>query len=155
MIIFDLVCENGHPFEGWFRSPRDFEEQLEDGLLSCPVCGLSEIRRVPSVINVGRIEPEAKEQNVSTRSSNTPQFSMRIVDSPASALAAMQELISIITSQCENVGTEFAREARKIHYAEAPDRPIRGEVSKEEFDELHDEGIDVMLLPRLKNSNLM
>jgi hypothetical protein len=47
----------------------------------------------------------------------------------------------------EDVGDRFAEEARRIHYAEAPARGIRGVASREEARELADEGIDVMAVP--------
>ena len=37
--VFDLVCVNEHPFEGWFSSENDFETQMEKGQLACPMCG--------------------------------------------------------------------------------------------------------------------
>ena len=39
MIVFDLSCDQGHRFEGWFGSSGDFADQRERGLLSCPQCG--------------------------------------------------------------------------------------------------------------------
>ena len=27
MIVFDLICDDGHRFEGWFGSSQDFAEQ--------------------------------------------------------------------------------------------------------------------------------
>ena len=170
MIIFDLACEHNHFFEGWFGSPANFDSQLERGLIACPNCASTEIRRIPSVVHVGKSEKtEASEKSnnaehseshesispVKTLPEKSPKISMHVVDSPAAAMAAMQELISIITTQSEDVGGSFAQEARKIHYAEAPARAIRGEVSAGEFDELQDEGIDVLLLPRVKMSTLM
>ena len=37
MIIYDLQCEALHRFEGWFKNPDDYEQQLASGLLACPV----------------------------------------------------------------------------------------------------------------------
>jgi hypothetical protein len=45
------------------------------------------------------------------------------------------------------VGDRFAEEARRIHFNEAPDRPIRGVATPEETKALHEEGIDVLTLP--------
>ena len=38
MIVFDLRCENGHVFEGWFGSSAAFEDQLARSLVTCPLC---------------------------------------------------------------------------------------------------------------------
>jgi len=45
-----------------------------------------------------------------------------------------------------DVGSQFAEEARKIHYGEAPERSIRGQTSVREARELLDEGISVLPL---------
>jgi hypothetical protein len=45
------------------------------------------------------------------------------------------------------VGTQFADEARKMHYGEAEERSIRGQATREETESLMEEGIEVMSLP--------
>ena len=35
-------------FEGWFASTEAFEDQLERGLITCPVCSDDEVTRLPS-----------------------------------------------------------------------------------------------------------
>jgi len=47
----------------------------------------------------------------------------------------------------EDVGTQFADEARKMHYGETEERGIRGRVSVDETQALLEEGIHVMPLP--------
>ena len=44
----------------------------------------------------------------------------------------------------DDVGTGFPDEARRIHYGEAPKRPIIGQAKLEEAKELIDEGVPVM-----------
>lgn len=62
------------------------------------------------------------------------------------AMALYRQLIQTIASHSEDVGQSFAEEARKIHYNEAPQRPIRGQASEDECDALRDEGIQVLNL---------
>ena len=45
------------------------------------------------------------------------------------------------------MGTQFAEEARKIHYGESEERNIRGQATREETEALLDEGIDIVPLP--------
>src|SRR6266446_1907640 len=45
MIVFNLTCGNDHPFEGWFGSTADFEQQQQSKLLSCPVCGSDRVNK--------------------------------------------------------------------------------------------------------------
>ncbi len=72
----------------------------------------------------------------------------------AQAMAIYRQLIDAIAKQSEDVGTSFAEEARKIHYNEAPERPIRGEATVDECEALRDEGINVLQLPLLKDEDL-
>jgi len=144
MIIFDLMCDEDHPFEGWFQSAESFEEQLASGMVACPQCGSNEVRRVPSAIHlmqsVGKTEKALSEEEISSAASQM--------------LSVYQQLVSTIIASTEDVGKEFAEEARRIHYMEAPLRSIRGEVSAEEFQSLFEEGIDVMQLPMIKKEDL-
>ena len=47
MIVFDLSCDFGHRFEGWFGSSSDFADQMDRGLVTCPECGSSEVIKAP------------------------------------------------------------------------------------------------------------
>ena len=69
-------------------------------------------------------------------------------------LSLLGQVLSSIIASTEDVGTGFADEARRIHYLESPERPIRGEASFEEFESLRDEGIEVMMLPTLKKEEV-
>lgn len=53
MISFDLLCDHGHRFEGWFGSSSDYTAQLDSGLISCPSCGSAEITKVLTAPNIG------------------------------------------------------------------------------------------------------
>jgi hypothetical protein len=59
----------------------------------------------------------------------------------------LASFIENIVANTEDVGREFPEEARKIHYEEAPRRPIRGLATREEARDLADEGIPVVSLP--------
>ena len=48
MIVFDLLCANGHAFEGWFASGAEFDRQKAARLVSCPACDGIDIARRPS-----------------------------------------------------------------------------------------------------------
>ena len=52
-----------------------------------------------------------------------------------------------IEKNTDNVGKNFAEEARKIYYGETQSRPIRGESTKKEAQELTQEGIPFSQLP--------
>jgi hypothetical protein len=143
MIIFDLSCNNGHRFEGWFQSSDAFDAQLARGLVSCPNCASGEIRRVPSALHLTGASEAAP-----------PPAAAAVVNPEGDLLSAYRKLVAAILANSEDVGAEFASEARKIHYLETPQRSIRGQASEKEFESLRDEGIEVLRLPVIKKEDM-
>jgi hypothetical protein len=145
MIVFDLLCSIGHRFEGWFGSGNDFVSQKERKLLLCPTCGSAEVERVPSParFNLGAAEPKAAA--VPPAAAKTPEMEGK--DPFAIAQMLYSKMLDELLSKSEDVGKKFPEEARRIFYEETPARPIRGQATQEEHDELVDEGIPVARLP--------
>ena len=54
-----------------------------------------------------------------------------------------------VKENADNVGDNFAEEARKIHYKEAPARGIYGQATAEQAKDLIEEGVEVVPLPTL------
>lgn len=146
MIIFDLACGQEHPFEGWFQSSADYDSQLGRGLISCPHCGSTAIRRVPSAPHLTKANASAAAASAPPKTKPAP------VASGATEVLqqAFQRVLAAVVANSEDVGSDFAAEARKIHYLEAPQRAIRGQASSDDYEELRDEGIDVVRLPVIK-----
>lgn len=142
MKIFDLLCEAGHKFEGWFGSAEDFASQKQRRLLECPSCGSLEVERVPSAsrVNLGAPAPQppAKKQDIPEAAGKDPF---------AIAQMLYSRMLDELLTKTEDVGKAFPAEARRIHREEAPARPIRGLATPEEHNELLEEGIPVARLP--------
>ncbi|PCE24908.1 hypothetical protein BWP39_10300 [Paraburkholderia acidicola] len=132
MKVLDLQCPHGHRFEGWFASTDDFESQLSRKLVECPICGATEVSRLPS----------APRLNLSGTSA-TQQVAADTGEQQARVMRALREVLE----KTENVGDRFAEEARRIHYDEAPARSIRGVTTPEDAKALVEEGIEIMSLP--------
>ena len=145
MIVFDLHCKDGHRFEGWFASARDFASQKKRGLLSCPVCGDSGIERGLSAprLNMGAVEPKQTPQAPAVQ--KTPDMEGK--DAFAVAQILYSRMLDEILTKSEDVGAKFPEEARKIFYQESAGRAIRGQATREEHDALVDEGIPVARFP--------
>jgi hypothetical protein len=148
MIIYDLCCENDHRFEGWFRSADDFAAQLERHFVCCPQCDSHQVRRVPSAVAIGGTLAPA------SGGPTTGQSGTAMMPAGKQVMALYRQLIKAVVESCEDVGPAFVEEARKMHYNEVPERPIRGEASEEECEALRDEGIEVIRLPSVKDEGL-
>lgn len=133
--VFDLACDAGHVFEGWFTSREEFDRQCERGLLCCPVCDSKVVTRQVS----------ASRLNVSGASRAPVPVEAPDAARQADILRQLREWVR----STDNVGAALATEARRIHEGDAPARPIRGTASPSERQALVEEGIAVMPLPRI------
>lgn len=148
MVVYDLICSQGHRFEGWFQDLNDLEDQLDAHLLSCPVCGDEAITRRPSTF--GLVKSGRTETPVS------PPAGPTAVPGPEQ----VQEMIrrwSEISSQLErdfdDVGSAFADEALKMHYGVTDHRNIRGLSTESQEEMLRKEGVDFYKVPFLTRKN--
>ena len=145
MIVFDLLCSAGHRFEGWFGSRREFASQRKRGLISCPSCSSSSVKRVPSATRFSTGAEQPRKLPAPQAAQADPQLAGR--DPLQMAQVLYSRMLDEILTKTENVGADFPAEARRIHYEQAPSRPIRGEATQEEHDALIDEGIPVARFP--------
>lgn len=139
MIVFELICPQHHRFEGWFSSSDDFDTQQVRGMLSCPSCGNARIKKLPT----------AKIRKSDSVQATPPQVTEGGKQLPVATMpqVTLNQLIDYVMANTDDVGKEFAIEARRIFRNEVPHRNIRGVASREETEELIDEGVPVMPLP--------
>ena len=136
MIRYDLVCENEHYFESWFKDSKSYQKQLEANEIACLRCNNSNISKSLMAPGIPK-KTNTKNGNVIANSS-----SRSIND-------AIRKIRDEIKKNSEYVGDQFPEEARKIHYNEAEMRSIYGKASKTEITELVDEGIDIIQIPEI------
>ena len=157
MKVLNLRCAHDHRFEGWFGSDDDYRAQIEGGLLVCPLCGDLAIERLPSAprLNVSRARPPAGDAQ--STEGDGGQRSVAPVGKAGSAPGKGSQEVTLqslwmqavrhVIANTDDVGDRFAEEARRIHYGEADERPIRGQATRDEAEALREEGIEVMPLP--------
>ena len=130
MIIFNLNCLNcSFSLEGWFENTKDYNKQIKQGLVCCPSCNNTQIKKGLMAPNV------AKKSNSKTSKKNK------------SIASNVKKLKKIIEKEFDYVGDKFTEEAKKIKYGETKERAIYGEASIKQTKELMDEDIDVLPLP--------
>ncbi|RLB07136.1 MAG: DUF1178 domain-containing protein [Deltaproteobacteria bacterium] len=142
MIIFDLECSNGHIFEGWFDSADAFEEQKNKGLINCPYCNDTNVKRVLSPVRVAHRRKEEPE-----KMDKQPQ------DKYIDYEKLYRDFIDYIKKNSEDVGPDFAKEALKMHYGVTEKRNIRGTATPEEEKILQEEGIEFFKIPMPKEED--
>jgi hypothetical protein len=133
MIAFDLFCSKGHKFEGWFKDSISFEEQKSSGLITCPLCKDNQVERAFSPFAIMKKGGKKREE----------------ID-PQQAYKTLQLISDYIDKHFEDVGTNFYKEALKIHYGEVEKKNIKGTATTEEEVILKEEGVQFLKIPIIK-----
>jgi len=150
VIKYQLQCDKDHQFEGWFQSGDAFDTQKKRGFVECPVCQSNKVDRAIMAPSVARTDkeivaslPVAQEPNWVSAGSEEILMSPEMIK----LRERMAELRDEMIKNADDVGTDFAEEARRIHYGETEKRQIYGHTSLDEVQELIEEGISVLPLP--------
>ena len=148
MIVYDLQCSSLHVFEGWFESEDDFLSQCASRTLTCPLCADDHISKRLSA-------PRLNFGNHKERDSTGTDLAAGPGLEQMAAQKLWLEVAKQIVATTDDVGDQFATEARRMHYGESPERGIRGKASSVDAIALLEEGIAVLpfsLPETLKNT---
>lgn len=137
MILYRLICGEGHEFESWFKDSASFDAQAEQGAVTCPVCGSSHVAKAIMAPHVAR------------GASDTERTPALLDERHATLRAMIREWRETIAAATEDVGDAFPTEARLMQDDKASLRAIRGRASFEEAKALLEEGIDILPIPGL------
>ena len=148
MILYQLRCADEHSFEAWFRDSASYDLQARSGDVECPYCGSTNVSKAPMAPHIGssksrEVGAEAPQEVDERRASEVAQ---QILD-------AVGRIREYAEQNFENVGDDFADEARKIHYGDEPERGIYGKATEQDVAELEEEGIDFVRLPGAPRRN--
>lgn len=141
MIRYALKCSQDHSFESWFQSAAAYDALADKGLVSCAICGGTEVTKAlmaPRVSGVDAPEPVA-----------APAPARPLSEPAHPAEQMLRALREHLAKNSTYVGGRFAAEARAMHLGEADARPIHGEAKPEEARALIEEGIPIAPLPIL------
>ncbi|AOY57368.1 DUF1178 family protein [Desulfococcus multivorans] len=130
MIVYDLQCSRGHLFEGWFKDSLSYEKQMEEALVSCPICKDRVVTKVPSTFAV---KPSRSTHKPAASGEETERLGRQLMD--------------FVDRNFEDVGCDFAKEALKIHYGAVKPRNIRGSSTSDEERTLKEEGVRFFKFP--------
>lgn len=152
--VFDLQCEFGHVFEGWFTSSENYEAQQAQGLLGCPVCESSQISRKLSAprLNMGRGKAASHADHSEAGQGSAASGKAYPVAAPgtgqlAQLQAQLMRHMRELVRNTEDVGRDFVQEARRMHEGEIEERAIRGVATPQEQESLARDGIAVLPIP--------
>lgn len=128
MIKFSLKCAAGHRFDSWFQSTAAFDKLSGAGMIACVECGSTDVVKSLMTPSVSTAAEPAK--------------------TPANKWAeAIARLRREVEANSDDVGTDFARQARDMHEGHAPRRAIHGQARPTEARKLLQDGVPVLPLP--------
>ena len=136
MIKYNLTCKCGKAFESWFSSSREFDSLAKKKLIKCIFCDSSSINKSVMSPNLS-----SKSNKISTKTKYEKSVKKQLVD-----------FRRYIEKNCKDVGDNFTREARNIHYDKKPSKGIYVKATPEETSELIEEGIEVTTIPWIDES---
>ena len=136
MIKYNLICKCTKTFESWFSSSIEFDLLLKKKIIKCIYCDSSSVKKTVMAPNLC-----SKSNKISKKTKFEKNIKKQLLD-----------FRKYIEKNCKNVGDNFTREARNIHYDKKSSKGIYGKATKEETSELLEEGIEVATIPWIDKS---
>tara|TARA_Y100000780_G_scaffold142999_1_gene129093 strand:+ start:325 stop:741 length:417 start_codon:yes stop_codon:yes gene_type:complete len=136
MIKYNLICKCGNTFESWFSSSSEFDFLCKKKLMKCIYCESSTVKKTVMAPNLS-----SKSNKVFKKTKLEKKIKKQLLD-----------FRKYIEKNCKNVGENFTREARSIHYDKKTSQSIYGKATAEETTELLEEGIEVTTIPWVDKS---
>ena len=140
MIKYNLKCSNGHEFISWFSDSLEFDKLNKKKLLECIYCSSKKINKsiMAPMISGGKLKED---------SSNL--LNEKLSDKKKELL----EIRNYIEKNFEFVGDKFSQKVREVYYDKKTRKTIYGSTTKEEREELAEEGIDLISIPWVSKDN--
>ena len=136
MIKYNLICKCGKTFESWFSSSTEFDSLCKKKLIKCIYCESLAVKKTVMAPNLPSKSNKAFRRTKLEKNIKKQLLSFR----------------KYIEKTCKNVGENFTKEARSIHYDKKTSQGIYGKATLEETSELLEEGIEVTTIPWVDKS---
>lgn len=136
MIKYNLTCKCGKAFESWFSSSSEFDSLRKKKFIRCIYCDSSLIKKSVMAPNLS-----SKSNKIPKKTKLEKNIKKQLLD-----------FRKYIEKNCKNVGGDFSKEARSIHYEKKTSQGIYGKATPEETSELIEEGIEVVTIPWVDKS---
>ena len=140
MIKYNLKCHNEHEFESWFSDSHEFENLKKKNLLECIYCSSKKI-------NKSIMAPMISSTTVSNDKDKINSFNFQEEKNK------LLQLRKYIENNFDYVGKDFSRKVREVFYDKKSKKAIYGTTTKEEREELAEEGIDLLSIPWVNKDN--
>ena len=139
MIKYNLKCSNGHEFISWFSDSLEFDKLNKKKLLECIYCSSKKINKsiMAPMISATKLKETNEFIDQSLSMEKNKLFNLR----------------KYVEKNFEFVGDKFSEKVREIYYDKKTKKSIYGTTTREEREELEEEGIDLLSIPWVEKDN--
>jgi hypothetical protein len=143
MFVVDLICSDGHLFEGWYDNRDAFDDAAAHHELTCPQCASTSIERRPAFRGLLRSSsPSSSSSEAQTTEPSDPRAPVAL-----DVQRALSQLIKLVKAHTEDAGDHFADRALAMHKGDEPPVPIHGTTTAAQRAQLLDEGVPFAAIP--------
>jgi len=139
VIKYRLVCKDCETtFDSWFASSKEYERLKKKKFLSCHICNSLSVEKTLMSPSVFLPKNDSKTDNQIQKYKRTKEVILKYQQ--------------FIKKNFDYVGENFTYEARSTHYKnKKASKGIYGTATKEDLKELKEEGVEVELIPWIKD----
>ena len=140
MIKYKLICKDCNiSFDSWFSSSGEYEKLKKQKFINCQTCSSLNVEKTLMSPNILNKKDDYKVDKQIKKYNETRQIILKY-----------QEFVK---KNFDYVGENFTYEARTLHYEnKKASKGIYGTATKEDLKELKEEGIEVEVIPWIKDN---
>ena len=140
MIKYRLICKDCNiSFDSWFSSSGEYEKLKKQKFINCQTCSSLNVEKTLMSPNILNKKDDYKVDKKIKKYNETRQIILKY-----------QEFVK---KNFDYVGENFSYEARTLHYEnKKASKGIYGKATKEDLKDLKEEGIEIEVIPWIKNT---
>ena len=146
-------CSNEKEFDGWFQSIEAYENQKLQKLINCPVCGSDKI--VKSLTAHSFKINKSKTLDNKNKEKKNPKNNGNISSNENSdyITTLLRTLKKEVQKNSTYVGNEFVSQVRSMKEGKMKEKPIHGQGTSKDIQELRDDGIEIVNIPWISDDH--
>ena len=146
-------CSNEKEFDGWFQSIEAYENQKLQKLINCPVCGSDKI--VKSLTAPSFKINKSKTLDNKNKEQKNPKNNGNISSNENSdyITTLLRTLKKEVQKNSTYVGNEFVSQVRSMKEGKMKEKPIHGQGTSKDIQELRDDGIEIVNIPWISDDH--
>ena len=146
-------CSNEKEFDGWFQSIEAYENQKLNSLINCPVCGSDKI--VKSLTAPNLKSDKSKTLDNKNNQQKNPKNNRNFLSNENSdyITTLLRTLKKEVQKNSTYVGNEFVSQVRSMKEGKMKEKPIHGQGTSKDIQELRDDGIEIVNIPWISDDH--